>query len=506
MKKIITICSAILMTASVFAQSPNKMSYQAVIRNSSNGLVTNSAVGMRISILQTSPSGTAVYVETQSPTTNANGLASIEIGGGTVVSGSFSTIDWANGTYFVKTETDPNGGNNYSITGTSQLLSVPYALFAKTAETLTGGISEGDPIFSGSTASGITNTDTAYWNNKLDSSSIIWKRSANDIFFNDGKVGIGTSNPAWRLHIIDTLSSANFSSAISLDVISGNQQDYVYKGLSSRLSGTTGNNDAIWALSDGINSQSNYGTYSYARNAVINRGVWGGAFNTNTDPNGINYGVTGVARQSEYLNIAVGAFAENGSTTSSNNYGTYTRASSLTSGANYGIYSEASNGGTNYAGFFNGDVTITGTLANPSDAKLKSNIKQLNNAMPIIRQLNPVEYDYKKEFSGKKLNLPQNHQYGFVAQEIQTILPELVSNQKINLGTIGGGDVDGVDSNSNYNNKKTDSTESIEFIGVNYISIIPILVQGIKEQDAKINELELLILDLKKQVEELKKQ
>lgn len=139
MKKIITICAAILMTATVFAQSPDKMSYQAVIRNSSNTLVANSAVGMRISILQTSTSGIAVYVETQTPTTNANGLASIEIGGGTVVSGNFSTIDWANGPYFVKTETDPTGGTNYTISGTSQLLSVPYALYAANSGSSTPG-------------------------------------------------------------------------------------------------------------------------------------------------------------------------------------------------------------------------------------------------------------------------------------------------------------------------------------------------------------------------------
>ncbi len=119
-----------LMIDTNFAQAPLKMSYQAVIRNSSNALITNQAVGMRISILQTSSSGTAVYVETQTPITNANGLASIEIGGGTLVSGNFSTINWANGPYFIKTETDATGGTNYTITGTSQLLSVPYALFS----------------------------------------------------------------------------------------------------------------------------------------------------------------------------------------------------------------------------------------------------------------------------------------------------------------------------------------------------------------------------------------
>lgn len=133
MNKIITICAAILFTASSFAQAPNKMSYQAVIRNSSNVLVSNSSVGMQISILQNSTSGTAVYVETQTLMTNENGLASIEIGSGSVVTGNFSTIDWANDTYFIKTEIDPVGGTNYTISGISQLLSVPYALYAKTS-------------------------------------------------------------------------------------------------------------------------------------------------------------------------------------------------------------------------------------------------------------------------------------------------------------------------------------------------------------------------------------
>ncbi len=143
MKKIITICAALLMTASVFAQAPNKMSYQAVIRDGSNKLVASTPVGMQISILQGSESGTAVYVETQTPTTNANGLVSFEIGDGTVVSGAFASIDWANGPYFIKTESDPTGGTSYTITGTSQLLSVPYAMHAKTAESIVGAGSGG---------------------------------------------------------------------------------------------------------------------------------------------------------------------------------------------------------------------------------------------------------------------------------------------------------------------------------------------------------------------------
>jgi hypothetical protein len=136
MKKLYFAITALLLTVNIWAQAPQKMSYQAVIRNASNALVVNQSVGMRISIIQGSVTGNSVYTETHSTTTNANGLVSIEIGSGAVVSGSFSNIDWANGPYFVKTETDPNGGANYIITGTSQLLSVPYALHAKTAESI----------------------------------------------------------------------------------------------------------------------------------------------------------------------------------------------------------------------------------------------------------------------------------------------------------------------------------------------------------------------------------
>jgi uncharacterized protein (TIGR02145 family) len=136
MKKLFTLMVIMAMTISVFAQSPQKMSYQCVVRNASGALVTNQVVGIKISILQGSASGTAVYTETLTPTTNANGLVSIEIGGGT----GFDLINWSAGPYFLKTETDPAGGTNYTITGTSQLLSAPYALFAKTAETATDAV------------------------------------------------------------------------------------------------------------------------------------------------------------------------------------------------------------------------------------------------------------------------------------------------------------------------------------------------------------------------------
>jgi hypothetical protein len=139
MKKTIIICLAVLMKVGIFAQAPQKMSYQAIIRDNSNLLVTSAPIGMRISIIQGTIFGASVYVETQNARTNSNGLASLEIGAGTPVLGTFSGINWATGPYFVKTETDPTGGTSYSITSTSQLLSVPYALFAANSTNYTGG-------------------------------------------------------------------------------------------------------------------------------------------------------------------------------------------------------------------------------------------------------------------------------------------------------------------------------------------------------------------------------
>jgi hypothetical protein len=127
MRKLMIVLSTVLITVNVIAQVPEKMSYQALIRNGSNQLVINHVVGMLITILQDSVTGSTVYTETHTPTSDASGLVSIEIGGGD----DFSSIDWANGPYFIKTETDPTGGTNYSITSTSQLLSVPFAFHAK---------------------------------------------------------------------------------------------------------------------------------------------------------------------------------------------------------------------------------------------------------------------------------------------------------------------------------------------------------------------------------------
>lgn len=115
-------------------QAPQAFKYQAVVRDAEGNVRESGNVSFRISILKGSASGNVVYGETHNKTTSAFGLVDLEIGKGTPLSGSFSDVNWAGDNYFLKVEVDPNGATDYQFMGTSQLLSVPYALSAKTAQ------------------------------------------------------------------------------------------------------------------------------------------------------------------------------------------------------------------------------------------------------------------------------------------------------------------------------------------------------------------------------------
>jgi hypothetical protein len=129
MKKLFSFFIMMLFFALAYTQAPLKMSYQAVIRDASGQLVPNSPVGVRFSIRQFSDTGTLKYQERHTVNTNENGLLTLVIGNGSVISGSLSSVDWKNGPYYLVTETDPNGGTSYSVTLSSQLMSVPFALY-----------------------------------------------------------------------------------------------------------------------------------------------------------------------------------------------------------------------------------------------------------------------------------------------------------------------------------------------------------------------------------------
>jgi hypothetical protein len=136
--------TALLLTFHLFfalillAQAPEKFNYQGVARDNSGNILANQAIGLQITIHSGSPNGASVYQETHTVTTNDFGFFNIEIGGGTIVSGVFSNINWGGNSFYNQIEMDATGGTNYQDLGTVQLLSVPYALFAKTTGTTSG--------------------------------------------------------------------------------------------------------------------------------------------------------------------------------------------------------------------------------------------------------------------------------------------------------------------------------------------------------------------------------
>ncbi len=255
MKNWILAFALFLLGTSVGAQAPQSFKYQAVARDGSGNVLTSRNVSFKISILKGSTSGAVSYSETHKTTTNAYGLANLEIGKGTPVSGNFANINWASGSYFVKVELDPNGGSAYQNMGTSQLLSVPYALHAKTVEenddadadpnneiqalqlsgtqlTLSknggtvnlpssgGGDNWGtDFVHSNATLSGNGTTSTplkiaqqsaingqvlkwngSTWEPSFDDAGL-WASNGNKIFYSGENVGIGYSNPYYTLEL-----------------------------------------------------------------------------------------------------------------------------------------------------------------------------------------------------------------------------------------------------------------------------------------------------------------
>jgi hypothetical protein len=167
MKKIFaSIILLLLLQLQTFAVVPEAIKYQAVARDNGGNILANKNIGIRLSILKGNISGTAVYVETHATTSNNLGLINLEIGKGTPITGTMSAINWGNDNYFIKIEMDETGGNNYTLVGTSQLVSVPYALYAKEAENGTQ-----------------------------------WSDNDTNIYYNTGNVGIGTNKPKKKLEI-----------------------------------------------------------------------------------------------------------------------------------------------------------------------------------------------------------------------------------------------------------------------------------------------------------------
>ena len=145
---------------------PNAFNYSAVARDAQSNSISNATIGIQISIIKNSPTGPSQYTENHFVNTDDYGLFNLIIGSGSVQNGSIGSIDWSSDNYYLKVGMDASGGTNFLTMGTMQLLSVPYALYAKNAGAISGTTTENDPIFTASLANNISPVDTSYWNNK----------------------------------------------------------------------------------------------------------------------------------------------------------------------------------------------------------------------------------------------------------------------------------------------------------------------------------------------------
>lgn len=440
----------LLLLSTTFAQAPESFKYQAVARDLSGQTVNNSVISLRVSILDGSSTGSVVFQETHVVTTNSFGLFSVSVGEGNLTAGSFTGINWSNNTKYLKVETDFSGGTTYTEMGTSQLLSVPYALYAKNA---------------GSTLlpNGTTIGNTSFWNGNE------WVVNNSNLYNNGNFIGFGTNSPLQKLDIRGQVN-------ISLD------SSYMINN--SPVLNTKGSNNLNVGFQAGMNTTIGFhnihvGTFAGMANTIGSQNSFVGSETGVSNIDGMMNSFFG--RRAGYLNTAgnentfIGCYAgQNNSTGNHNSFLGVTTGNSNTTGeentflgAHAGYYNSTGSNNTfvgNFAGQFNsvgsnnvfigfnaegGSSNLTnaivigaGAVVNSSnsvvignssitsiggqvgwstlsDRRLKTNITDETLGLEFIKQLRPVRYNYKAEGQEGRIYS------GLIAQDVLKVLDDM---------------------------------------------------------------------------------
>jgi len=299
------------------------------------------------------------------------------------------------------------------------------------------------------------------------SSSSVWSKSGNIIYSGSSdNVGINRTNPTSRLHVWDSITSGSGVSLLAdyrlYPSPASNAGGWVVREVGDiNSSAEIIGNLAVTTGSSTVSGATAYGVLAIAGSEADN-----------------SYGLYTVAEESDVRNYGVYSYS-NG--TGTFNIGGFFLALRNSSNSNYGVYAVADSASTALSGYFDGDLTYTGTLTGPSDKFLKKNIETMPTALSKVMKLQPKTYAFDK--SQTTMNLPEGEQFGFLAQDLQEVFPNLVHKQK---------------HIENPTEKKEDIITK-EYNSVDYMSLIPVLTKALQEQQVMIEE-------LKKEVEELKSQ
>ncbi|MBO6516030.1 MAG: tail fiber domain-containing protein [Bacteroidia bacterium] len=285
------------------------------------------------------------------------------------------------------------------------------------------------------------------------SSSGFWDSTNNVVHYNKGGSVVINNNRRLnntRMTVWDSITASTTGNHYGFESI-------VFGGTSSAAAYT-----ASRSFSQGRGGAESYGAVNVSTGDIHTNGNSLGTFSIASGDGRTTAALYGLASNANTFNLGV--------------YADAVSASTAAAGTNYGIFAVADSGAVDYAGYFAGDVTYTGTLSGPSDAKLKYNVNDLNSATDIVKKLNAKTYYYKQEGDAALMNLPTSLQYGFIAQELETVLPTLVNDQ--------------------VQMKGLKDMDQIEYKAVNYIGLIPVLTQALKEQQEQIEKLEKRLAEL----------
>lgn len=377
MKSILTtIALCLLLIGSSFAQ-PLNFNYQGIARNGSGSPLTNQNIGLRISILDNAD--VAIFSESHTAATNAYGLYSLQIGNGTVISGSMSSVASLSRAK-IKVEIDPAGGTSYVDLGTQELSSAPFSLMAKGVEATSDG------------GSGMRGT----------AASSLW----------------------WGLY-----------------------EGGLYRGYIGSYAGK--NEDVDFGTGASNNTGSVHLTVAAVPKLTVD-----------------SIGNVGIGTRFPKYRLQVdgitGTFNDNG-----------IRIQNTTANTGWSFYASSSGdmiiGKTGNLGYFNG---TTGAYTSSSDARLKTNIQNIETVLPKLKLLEAKRYEFK-------YNNPEHiRSIGFLAQDVQKVFPELISVNKNNEG-----------------NPQVDNQ-----LGMDYAGLSVIAIKAIQEQQAQIEALKAEIAALKAEI------